>query len=79
MFMLYKIVDIFYIDILIIGIQLYGDLEVEVVDSIVDYVEMFKDIFDFELIKKFFNIYFDFKVFFDGFFGVIGLYGKVIF
>ncbi|KAK0737719.1 hypothetical protein B0T21DRAFT_171106 [Apiosordaria backusii] len=75
----YKIADIPDVDISTIGTKSYGDLEVEVVDSTADYVEMLKDIFDFDLIKKFFSAHPDFKVLFDGLSGVTGPYGKAIF
>lgn len=75
----YKIASIPDIDISTIGTKTYGDLEVEVVDSTADYVEMLKDIFDFDLIKKFFATHPDFKVLFDGLSGVTGPYGKAIF
>ena len=42
-------------------------------------MEMLKDIFDFDLIKKFFKSNQDFKVLFDGLHGVTGPYGKAIF
>lgn len=75
----YKISDIANVDIHTLGTRTYGSLEVEVVDSTADYVEMLKDIFDFELIKTFFATHTDFKVLFDGLSGVTGPYGKAIF
>ena len=42
-------------------------------------MEMLKDIFDFDLIKRFFKSNQDFKVLFDGLHGVTGPYGKAIF
>jgi phosphoglucomutase len=52
---------------------------VEIIDSTSDYVEMLKDIFDFALIKKFFQDHKDFHVLFDALSGVTGPYGKAIF
>ncbi|KAK3695215.1 phosphoglucomutase 2 [Podospora appendiculata] len=75
----YKIAAIPDIDISTIGTTTYGSLEVEVIDSTADYVEMLKDIFDFPLIKKFLVAHPDFKVLFDGLSGVTGPYGKAIF
>ncbi|KAM7191985.1 phosphoglucomutase [Rhypophila sp. PSN 637] len=75
----YKIASIPDIDISTIGTKKYGSLEVQIVDSTADYVEMLKDIFDFDLIKKFFASHSDFKVLFDGLSGVTGPYGKAIF
>ncbi|KAL2178633.1 uncharacterized protein P884DRAFT_268626 [Thermothelomyces heterothallicus CBS 202.75] len=75
----YKIANIPDIDISTIGVKTYGNLEVEVVDSTADYVEMLKDIFDFDLIRKFFASHPGFRVLFDGLSGVTGPYGKAIF
>lgn len=75
----YKIADIPEVDISTIGTKTYGSLEVEVIDSTADYVAMLKDIFDFELIKKFFQSHTDFEVLFDALSGVTGPYGKAIF
>ncbi|RYP76386.1 hypothetical protein DL771_001825 [Monosporascus sp. 5C6A] len=75
----YKIADIPDVDITTIGTKTYGNLEVEIVDSTADYVELMKEIFDFDLIKKFFKNNPDFKILFDGLNGVTGPYGKVIF
>ena len=58
---------------------MYGSLEVEIIDSTKDYVDMLKDIFDFDLIKSFLSKHHDFKVLFDGLHGVTGPYGVAIF
>lgn len=75
----YQIAEMEDIDISTIGTKRYGDLEVEIIDSVKDYMEMLKDIFDFDLIKKFFAKNKDFKVLFDALSGVTGPYGKAIF
>jgi phosphoglucomutase len=75
----YKIADIPEVDISTIGTRTYGSLEVEVIDPVADYLEMLKDIFDFDLIKRFFSKNKDFKVLFDALSGVTGPYGKAIF
>jgi phosphoglucomutase len=75
----YKIVDIPDLDISTIGTKTYGSLEVEIIDSTADYVSMLKDIFDFALIKKFFQTHTEFKVLFDALHGVTGPYGIAIF
>ncbi|KAF8437451.1 phosphoglucomutase [Terfezia claveryi] len=75
----YKIAEIPDVDISTIGTQKYGPLEVEIVDSVSDYVGMLKDIFDFELIKSFLQCNPNFKVLFDALHGVTGPYGKHIF
>ena len=75
----YKIADLPHVDISTIGTKTYGPLEVEIIDSTADYVEMLKDIFDFPLIKSFFESHSDFRVLFDALHGVTGPYGVAIF
>jgi phosphoglucomutase len=75
----YKMGSIPHVDISTIGTRIYGNLEVEIVDSTADYVAMLKDIFDFPLIKKFFKDNPAYKVLFDGLHGVTGPYGVAIF
>ncbi|KAK2767800.1 Phosphoglucomutase-2 [Arachnomyces sp. PD_36] len=75
----YKISDIPKVDLSTIGTQTYGSLEVEILDSTADYVDMLKDIFDFDLIRSFFKSHPDFKVLFDALHGVTGGYGVAIF
>ncbi|KAK3724182.1 Phosphoglucomutase-2 [Vermiconidia calcicola] len=75
----YKIMDIPDVDLSKIGTQKVGPLEVEIVHSTKDYVDMLKDIFDFDLIKNFLKQHQDFKVLFDGLSGVTGDYGVDIF
>ena len=67
------------VDLAKIGKQQIGDIEVEIVHATTDYVEMLKDIFDFDLIKKFLKDHPDFKILFDGLSGVTGSYGIDIF
>ena len=75
----YNIADIPDVDISTLGTKTYGGLEVEVIDSTTDYIDMLKEIFDFDLIRKFFQTHPDFKVLFDGLSGVTGPYGVAIF
>jgi phosphoglucomutase len=75
----YKIMDIPDVDLSTIGTQKVGPLEVEIVHSTKDYVDMLKSIFDFDLIKSFLKQHQDFKVLFDGLSGVTGHYGVDIF
>ncbi len=75
----YKIADIPTVDISKVGTKTYGPLEVEIIDSTADYVEMLKDIFDFPLIKSFLESHKDFKTLFDALNGVTGPYGIAIF
>ena len=75
----YKIADVPDVDLHNIGAKTYGPLEVEIIDSVADYVAMLKDIFDFDLIKSFFKSHPDFKFLFDALSGVTGPYGIAIF
>ena len=75
----YKIADIPEVDLQHIGSKTYGPLEVEIIDSTADYVRMLKEIFDFALIKDFFQTHKEFKVLFDALHGVTGPYGEAIF
>jgi len=75
----YKIADIPDIDLESIGTKTYGPLEVEIIDSVEDYVSYMKEIFDFPLIKSFFAQNPKFRVLFDGLHGVTGPYGIAIF
>lgn len=76
----YKIIaDLPRIDLDTIGVQQYGALEVEIVDSTKAYVDMVKSIFDFDLIRSFIKSNKDFTFLFDALNGVTGPYGKAIF
>ena len=75
----YKIADLPDVDLSKIGSKTYGPLEVEIIDSTADYVEMLKDIFDFPLVKSFLESHKDFKVLFDALNGVTGPYAVAIF
>ncbi|RCK59418.1 Phosphoglucomutase [Candida viswanathii] len=78
----YKLIDLPEVDISKVGAVTAGPIEVEVIDSTKDYVEMLKSIFDFPLIKSFLTKATkeqDFKVLFDALNGVTGPYGYEIF
>lgn len=75
----YKITEIPKVDLSTIGSKTYGPLEVEIIDSTTDYVQMLKGIFDFPLIKSFFEEHKNFKLLFDGLSGVTGPYAVAIF
>ncbi|SCV00430.1 LAMI_0G04984g1_1 [Lachancea mirantina] len=80
----YKIIkDLPKIDLSTLGTdQKFGPLLVDVIDSTAAYVSMLKEIFDFDLIKKFLvhqKATSGFKVLFDSLNGVTGPYGKAIF
>lgn len=75
----YKIENLPEIKLSEIGSAKYGNLEVEIIDPTADYVQMLKDIFDFDLIRSFLQEHKDFKILFDGLHGVTGPYGIAIF
>ncbi|KAH3673509.1 hypothetical protein WICMUC_003615 [Wickerhamomyces mucosus] len=78
----YKIVkDLPEINLNKIGNNKIGDLEIEIIDPTAKYVEFLKEIFDFDLIKKFLKDQEPkgFKVLFDALNGITGPYGKSIF
>ncbi|KAG0297413.1 Phosphoglucomutase-2 [Linnemannia gamsii] len=75
----YKEVQLPAVNLSAIGTQKAGNLEVEIVDSVADYVVLLKDIFDFDLIKSFLRNTPSFTVLFDGMHGVTGPYGQRIF
>lgn len=73
------VINTHQIDLSTIGSKTYGPLEVEIIDSVIDYVDYMKEIFDFPLIKSFFKANPKFRVLFDGLHGVTGPYGVAIF
>ncbi|OMJ07250.1 Phosphoglucomutase [Smittium culicis] len=75
----YKMADIPDVDLSKITTTKFGDFEIEVIDSVIAYTSMIKEIFDIELIKSFLQKYPDFKILFDGLNGVTGPYGKSLF
>ncbi|CUM52379.1 uncharacterized protein AC631_03312 [Debaryomyces fabryi] len=78
----YKIIALPEFDLSKIGSLQTGPIEVEVIDSTKDYVEMLKDTFDFAAIKKFLadaTEKQDFKLLFDAMNGVTAPYGQQIF
>lgn len=78
----YKIVALPEFDLSKIGSLQTGPIEVEIIDSTKDYVEMLKDTFDFNAIKKFLTDATEkqgFKLLFDAMNGVTAPYGQVIF
>ncbi|KAN0085545.1 hypothetical protein V8E54_002012 [Elaphomyces granulatus] len=75
----YKIAELPDVDLSMIGVQSYEQLEIEIIDTTADYVQLMKDIFDFDLIRAFLNTHEDFKVRFDAMHGIAGPYGIQIF
>ncbi|KAI0339585.1 Phosphoglucomutase, first 3 domain-containing protein [Trametopsis cervina] len=76
----YKVIEQPAVNLNKVGTFKYGPTEVEIIDSVKDYVELLESIFDFDLIKSFLEINSEkFKVLFDGMHGVTGPYGRAIF
>jgi len=75
----YKVIELPPIDLSKIGSTTYGPTKVDIIDSVADYVELLKGIFDFPLIQNFLSSHAnDFKVLFDGLHGVTGPYARAI-
>ncbi len=76
----YKVLEADAVDLGKLGDTTYGPLEVSIIDSVKDYLELLQTIFDFEFIKTFLTSHrSSFKVLFDGLHGVTGPYAKAIF
>ncbi|MBQ7633416.1 MAG: alpha-D-glucose phosphate-specific phosphoglucomutase [Alphaproteobacteria bacterium] len=73
----YAILDAPDIDLSEIGVQKLGDMEIEVIDSLKDYIDMMQNIFDFEAIRKLFAGGFTMR--FDAMNAVTGPYALKIF
>ena len=73
----YKIYEASDIDLSKIGKTKLGDMEIEIIESVSDYVEMMQNIFDFESLKQLFKK--GFKMKFDAFNAVTGPYAIRIF
>ena len=73
----YKIMDCPDIDLSKLGTQHLGDMEIEVIDPVKDYVEMMESIFDFDALKKLFKSGFTMR--FDAMNAVTGPYALRIF
>ncbi|KAI8967041.1 hypothetical protein BDF20DRAFT_903095 [Mycotypha africana] len=74
-----KLADVPKVDFSKIGTQQVGDMTIEIIDGVADYVDLMKEIFDFDAIKSFFAKNKDFKMLFDGMNGVTGPYGYRLF
>ncbi|CCE83916.1 Piso0_004513 [Millerozyma farinosa CBS 7064] len=78
----YKIIDLPKVDLSSVGTLTSGPLEIEIINSTSDYVDMLKEIFDFSLIKSFIQETTKsqgFSLLFDAMNGVTGPYGYKIF
>ncbi|KAH7890866.1 hypothetical protein F5I97DRAFT_1799415 [Phlebopus sp. FC_14] len=75
----YKVIEAEPVDLSKIGEAIYGPSEVQIIDSVADYVTLLQEIFDFALIKDFLqNNARSFRVLFDGLNGVTGPYARAI-
>ncbi|KAG6336026.1 hypothetical protein ID866_3061 [Astraeus odoratus] len=75
----YKVIEADPVNLSKIGETTYGPSQVQVIDSVKDYVELLQEIFDFPLIKDFLhNNAHSFRVLFDGLHGVTGPYARAI-
>ncbi|KAI9219875.1 putative PGM2-phosphoglucomutase [Blastocladiella britannica] len=76
----YAIADVALVDLSKIGTTTVAPgFDVEVIDSVADYVVLLKSIFDFDGIRAFLRARPEFKVLFDAMHGVTGPYAKAIF
>ena len=73
----YKTLDAPNVDLSKLGSQKLGDMEIEVIDPVKDYVDMMEQIFDFAAIKKLFAH--GFTMVFDAMNAVTGPYARKIF
>ena len=75
----YKVIEAPPVDLSKIGETTYGPSQVQIIDSVKDYVVLLQEIFDFPLIKSFLTNNVDtFRVLFDGLHGVTGPYARAI-
>ncbi|KAF9240619.1 hypothetical protein BU15DRAFT_87535 [Melanogaster broomeanus] len=76
----YKVIEADPVDLSKVGETTYGPSDVQIIDSVADYVILLKEIFDFTLIKDFLqNNAQSFRILFDGLHGVTGPYARSIF
>lgn len=73
----YKTLDEPDVNLSLLGVQKLGDMEIEVIDPVKDYVDMMEKIFDFAAIKKLFAN--GFTMVFDAMNAVTGPYARKIF
>merc|ERR1712216_692410 len=72
-----KMADIPDVDLSKAGVTKFGDFEVEVIDPVADYLELAREVFDFDLIKSLVTRS-DFKMKFDAMHAITGAYAKPI-
>jgi len=74
----FKLAKIPDVDLSKLGVTSYRNFQVEVIDSVADYLQLLKSIFDFDLLRKLIHRK-DFKFIYDSMGGVTGPYCKRIF
>ena len=72
-----KMADIPDVDLSKTGVTTFGDFEVEVIDPVADYLELAREVFDFDLIKSLVTRS-DFKMKFDAMHAITGAYARPI-
>ena len=72
-----KMADIPDVDLSKTGVTTFGDFEVEVIDPVADYLELAREVFDFDLITSLVTRS-DFKMKFDAMHAITGAYAKPI-
>lgn len=75
----YRIDKLDHIDLSNVGKVTLEKIEIEIIDTVTDYIDLLKEIFDFDLIRAFFKKNPHFKVLFDALNGITGPYGRAIF
>lgn len=75
----YNIADLPDLDLSVIGETKFGDFTVQIIDSVSDYVELMKSIFDFPHLANYVKNNPSFKILIDSMHGVTGPYAKQIF
>lgn len=68
--------DVKEIDIYTMGVQQVEQMKVEVIDPVSDYLDVLRDVFDFDALRKLFAR--DFRIVVDGMNAVGGIYAKAI-
>ena len=72
-----KMADIPDVDLSKVGVTKFGDFEVEVIDPVADYLELAREVFDFDLITSLVTRS-DFKMKFDAMHAITGAYARPI-
>lgn len=73
-----KMAQIPDVDLMKLGVTKFGNFTVEVIDPVSDYLQLFEEVFDFDLLKSFLTRP-DFRFKFDAMHAVTGAYARPIF